>query len=135
MLIAACRGKLYFGEQTADEKKGTAEGLDETIRARTTKRCNKISMIPKPLKRVSQPQGIQKSSHPSRSTARLGAGHTSMQSCAKSAIAFSRRQMHDAECLAMKLTNELKSMKDIMGDMLRSELCLTTSLRYKVNEV
>jgi hypothetical protein len=29
----------------------------------------------------------------------------------------------------------LKSMKDIVDDMLRSEFCLNTSLRYKVNEV
>ncbi|KAF7827737.1 uncharacterized protein G2W53_018901 [Senna tora] len=135
MMIAECRGKLNFDEQTEDEKKGSTEGITEITRAQFTKRCNKISMIPKPFKRVSPPQGVQKSSNPSRSAARLGSGHTSMQSCAKRAISFSKRQMQDAEFLAMKLTNELKSMKDIMDDMLRSELCLTTSLRYKVNEV
>ncbi|KAI9088678.1 hypothetical protein K1719_029792 [Acacia pycnantha] len=129
-----CKGKLFFGEQTDDEKKDTAEELDVIEGARFTKHCNKIRKIPKPVKRVSLPQGVQKSSFPSRSASRLSTGLTSMQSCARSAILFSQRQMHDAECLAMKLTNELKSMKDIMATMLRSELCLTTPLRYKVNE-
>ncbi|XP_054823755.1 uncharacterized protein LOC129321853 isoform X2 [Prosopis cineraria] len=129
-----CKGKLFFGEQTDDEKKDTIEELNEIVGARFTKHCNKIRKIPKPLKRVSHPQGVQKSSLPSRSAYRVSTGPSSLQSCAKNAISFSKRQMHDAECLAMKLTNELKSMKDIMTAMLRSELCLTTPLRYKVNE-
>lgn len=134
-MFAACKGKLFFGEQTDDYKKDTTEEFDVTVGARFTNHCNKIRKIPKPLKRVSQPQGIQKSSLPSRSASRHGNGLTSMQSCAKNAILFSQIQMQDAECLAMKLTNELKSMKDIMAAMLRSELCVTTPLRYKVNEV
>ncbi|XP_028758147.1 uncharacterized protein LOC114717220 [Neltuma alba] len=129
-----CKGKLFFGEQTDDEKKDTTEELDEIVGARFTKHCNKIRKIPKPLKRVTRPQAVQKSSLPSRSANSLSTGLTSMQSCAKNAISFSKRQMQDVECLAMKLANELKSMKDIMGAMLRSELCLTTPLRYKVNE-
>lgn len=135
MMIAECKGKLNFGEQTDKEKQGNTEGVNKITEAPFTKRCNKIRMIPGPVKRVSHPQGVQKSSLPLRSAARLSTGQISMKSCAKSAISFSKQQMYDAECLTMKLTNELKSMKDIMADMMRSELCLTTSLRYKLNEV
>ncbi|KAK7350075.1 hypothetical protein VNO77_08166 [Canavalia gladiata] len=125
-----CRGKLRFIEQT-DKKNGKAEGLDDTMKAQFTDNPNKVSVIPRTFKRVSHHKGISKI-HSSRPATRLGCN--SVQSCSKSAIAFTQQQMHDVECLAMKLTKELKSMKDIVDDMLRSEFCLNTSLRHKVNE-
>ncbi|QCE04352.1 hypothetical protein DEO72_LG8g2388 [Vigna unguiculata] len=120
--------QIYFSEQTDNR---TAEGCDDITGARFTDIPNKISVIPR-TKRVSHPKGISKIPHSSRQATRLGC--SSVQSCSKSAIAFTQQQMHDAECLAMKLTKELKSMKDIVDDMLRSEFCLNTSLRHKVNE-
>ncbi|KAL2667650.1 hypothetical protein AAZV13_01G080900 [Glycine max] len=125
-----CKEKLYFSEKT-DKMNSTAEGLDDITGARLTDIFNKISVIPR-SKRVSQPRGISKNAHSSRQATRIGCN--SVQSCSKSAIAFTQQQMHDAECLAMRLTKELKSMKDIVDDMLRSEFCLNTSLRHKVNE-
>ncbi|CAJ1949353.1 unnamed protein product [Sphenostylis stenocarpa] len=129
-MIAGFKGKTYFSEQT-DKMNGTAEGCDDITGARFTDIPNKISIISR-TKRVSHPKGISKIPHSSRQATRLGC--SSVQSCSKSAIAFTQQQMHDAECLAMKLTKELKSMKDIVDDMLRSEFCLNTSLRHKVNE-
>ena len=127
-MVVECRGKLYYGEHT--DKNG-AEGLNDIMRPGFTDNPNKVSITPKTFKRGSHPKGIFKSA--SRPANRLGCN--SVQSCSKSAIAFSKQQMHDVECLTMKLTRELKSMKDIVDDMLRSEFCLNTSLRYKVNEV
>ncbi|KAI4316804.1 hypothetical protein L6164_024747 [Bauhinia variegata] len=127
-----CRGKLSFGKHT--DENGTAEGANEISRAICTNNPNKIGMKPKTFKRGSPPKGILKTPHPSRLAPRLSTGCASVQSCSESAIAFSKQQMHGFECLAMKLTKELKSMRDIMNDMLRSEFCLNTSLRYKVNE-
>ncbi|KAK7390478.1 hypothetical protein VNO78_25784 [Psophocarpus tetragonolobus] len=125
-----CKGKLYFSEPT-DKMNVTTEGLDVIRGARFADVPSKISVIPR-TKRVSNPKGISKNPHSSRQASRLGCN--TVQSCSKSAIAFTQQQMHDVECLATKLTKELKSMKDIMDEMLRSEFCLNTSLRHKVNE-
>ncbi|XP_061376349.1 uncharacterized protein LOC133318380 [Gastrolobium bilobum] len=126
-----CRGKLYLTEQT-DKKNVAAEGLDDIMRAGFTNNPNKTSVTLKTYKRGPHPKCIFKIPHSSHPATHIGC--SSLQSCSKSAIAFSKQQMRDAECLAVKLTKELNSMKDIMDDMLRSEFCLNTSLRYKVNE-
>ncbi|KAE9592042.1 hypothetical protein Lalb_Chr19g0125071 [Lupinus albus] len=127
MMVAECKEKLYAGEQTG-KKKCTASGLDETRRARFV---DKVSNRTKTFKGGFHPKGILKS--PNRS--RLSTECSSLQSCPYSTtVAFSKRQMHDFEMLTNKLTKELKSMKGLMDDMLRSEFCLNTSLRYKVNE-
>ncbi|GAU29690.1 hypothetical protein TSUD_264260 [Trifolium subterraneum] len=118
-------------EQT--DKNGDAEGLNDITRTQVINSPKKIRVIPpKPSKSSSNLKGIPKSRNSSRSATHVGC--STLQNCSKSAIAFSKQQMNDAECLAMKLTKELKSMKDIMDAMLRSEFCLNTSLRYKVNE-
>ncbi|QHO53901.1 uncharacterized protein DS421_2g52040 [Arachis hypogaea] len=128
LMHSSCKGKLQYGEQT--NKSDADEGLNGNMRSGFTDSPDKIIITPKTSKRGSQPKGIFKS--PPRPANRIG--FNSVQSCSKSAIAFSQQQMHDVECLTMKLTKELKSMKEIVDDMLRSEFCLNTSLRYKVNE-
>ncbi|KAK7256808.1 hypothetical protein RIF29_30309 [Crotalaria pallida] len=121
-----CKEKLYFGEQT-DKKNGIVEGLNETTRA--------VSTSSKTFKSGFQPNGILKIPCPSRPAPRLSTECSSVHSSSNStAIAFSKRQMHQVESLTTRLTKELKAMKDIVDDMLRSEFCLNTSLRYKVNE-
>ncbi|CAL0304468.1 unnamed protein product [Lupinus luteus] len=128
-----CREKLYIGEHSG-KKKGTASGPDETRRARFVDNPKKVSNSTKTFKGGFHPKGILKFPHRSRSE-RDSIGCSSLQSCPYStSISFSKRQMHDFETLTMKLTKELKSMKVIVDDMLRSEFCLNTSLRYKVNE-
>lgn len=132
-MIAECKGKLNFSQQ-ADKMNCTAEeGLDDVTGAQFTDIPKKITVIPRSSKRVSPRKGISKIPHSSRQASRPGCN--TVQSCSESAIAFTQQQMHDVECLAMKLTKELKSMKDIVDDMLRSEFCLNTPLRHKVNEV
>ncbi|CAJ2655853.1 unnamed protein product [Trifolium pratense] len=125
------KGALQFTEQT--DENSDAEGLNDITRPQVINSPKKIRVIPpKPSKSSSNLKGVSKIRSSSRSATHMGC--STLQNCSKSAIAFSKQQMNDAECLAMKLTKELKSMKDIVDDMLRSEFCLNTSLRYKVNE-
>ncbi|XP_024638279.1 uncharacterized protein [Medicago truncatula] len=125
-----CKGKLQFTEPT--DKNGDAERPSVVSRTAVTNNPNKNRVIPKTSRSGSNLQGASKIRNSSRSATHLGC--STLQNCSKSAIAFSKQQMHDAESLTMKLTKELNSMKEIMDDMLRSEFCLNTSLRYKVNE-
>ncbi|PIN06979.1 hypothetical protein CDL12_20467 [Handroanthus impetiginosus] len=71
----------------------------------------------------------------SRSLPNPGTGCMSIQSCSESAIAFSQRQMQDMESLAMKLMNELKSMKDIVEQKLLFEAYRNVSLKNDADEV
>ncbi|MED6151426.1 hypothetical protein PIB30_082362 [Stylosanthes scabra] len=123
----SCKGKLQYGEQTSEND--ADEGLNDNMRPGFIDSQDKVIITPKTSKRVSQPKGILKSPRPA---SRLG--FNSVQSCSESAIAFSQLHMKDVESLIMTLTEELKSMKEILDDMLRSEFCLNTSLRYKVNK-
>ncbi|CAL0302672.1 unnamed protein product [Lupinus luteus] len=111
--LSKCRGKLDFGEQT--DKNGTAEGFDETTKARSVDNPKETKFSTKAF--------------------RLRREFKSLQSSPNStSIAFVKRQMRDGEMLTTRLTKELKSLRDIVEDMLRSEFCLNTPLRYKVNE-
>ncbi|MED6222222.1 hypothetical protein PIB30_062313 [Stylosanthes scabra] len=121
----SCKGKLQYGEQTSEND--ADEGLNDNMRPGFTDSQDKVIITPKTSKRVSQPKGILKSPRPA---SRLGFNF--VQRCSKSVIAFSKLQMKDVEGMTMKLTEQLKSMTEILDDMLRSEFCLNTSLRRKV---
>ncbi|GAA0148879.1 hypothetical protein LIER_08199 [Lithospermum erythrorhizon] len=71
----------------------------------------------------------------SRSLPSINTGCTSVKSCSKGAIAFSQRQMHDADSLAGKLLNELKSMKEIIEQKLLLNSCRNLSSRKDADEV
>ncbi|MED6210626.1 hypothetical protein PIB30_065942 [Stylosanthes scabra] len=120
----SCKGKLQYGEQTSEND--ADEGLNDNMRPGFTDSQDKVIITPKTSKRVSQPKGTLKSPRPA---SRLG--FNSVQSCSESAIAFSKQQMKDVESLTMKLTKQVKSMKEILDDMLQ-EFCLNTSLRHKI---
>ncbi|KAG7029375.1 hypothetical protein SDJN02_07713, partial [Cucurbita argyrosperma subsp. argyrosperma] len=60
---------------------------------------------------------------------------TAVQNCSDSAIAFTQRQMQDIECLALKLTNQLTSMKAIVDDRLHVEGNQATSFKFNTDEV
>ncbi|XP_031109988.1 uncharacterized protein LOC116014119 isoform X2 [Ipomoea triloba] len=71
----------------------------------------------------------------SRSLPHLSTGCTSIDSCSESAIAFSQRQMHDFESLAMKLMDELKSMKEMVEEKLLFEAYRNAYLKNEADEV
>ncbi|KAL3840311.1 hypothetical protein ACJIZ3_024902 [Penstemon smallii] len=62
-------------------------------------------------------------------------GCSSVQGCSESAVAFSERQMHDMETLAVKLINELNSMKDMVEQKLLFESYRSVSLKNDADEV
>ncbi|XP_057458954.1 uncharacterized protein LOC130749592 [Lotus japonicus] len=124
------RSRLYFLAQSI--KNGAAKGPNDIMGAGFTDNPNKISARAKTFQGVSHSKGTSRIPHSSRPATRRDC--SSEQSFPNNAITFTKRQMQDTECIALKLTKELKSMKDILDDMLRSQFCLNTSLRHKVNE-
>ncbi|KAL0360694.1 UNVERIFIED_CONTAM: hypothetical protein Sradi_3753900 [Sesamum radiatum] len=95
--------------------------------------------------KVISPRHVMKKSHVakgnlegprfSRTLPNLSTGCTSIEGCSESAIAFSQRQIHDMESLAVKLIDELKSMKDIVEQKLLFEAYRNVSLKNNADEV
>ncbi|KAL0323115.1 UNVERIFIED_CONTAM: hypothetical protein Sangu_1930800 [Sesamum angustifolium] len=135
-----CKGKL-FDKQT--EKKSSPVRL-EPHRARLTIKHGGQGQVGQRKVIISSRDIIKKSKNAklnlegprfSRTLPNLSAGCTSIQGCSESAIAFSQRQMQDMESLAVKLMNELKSMKDIVEQKLLFEAYRSASLRSDADEV
>ncbi|KAL0369069.1 UNVERIFIED_CONTAM: hypothetical protein Scaly_1125800 [Sesamum calycinum] len=135
-----CKGKL-FDKQT--EKKSSPV-RPEFHRARLTIKHGGQGQVGQRKIIISSRDIIKKSKNAklnlegprfSRTLPNLSAGCTSIQGCSESAIAFSQRQMQDMESLAVKLMNELKSMKDIVEQKLLFEAYRSASLRSDADEV
>ncbi|XP_015884620.3 uncharacterized protein LOC107420233 [Ziziphus jujuba] len=128
--------KLCFGKQIENATKIHNTKVPEQVRRiRFSIKPKHIVMKPKNEKGHSRSKGIPKVPHFSQAVPPIGTECNSIQSCSQSAIAFSERQMHDIECLATKLTDELKTMKEIVEERLWSEAYPGTSLKYNANEV
>ncbi|CAI9116723.1 OLC1v1017952C1 [Oldenlandia corymbosa var. corymbosa] len=85
--------------------------------------------------RTSPPKGNLEGPRMTRALPGVNTGSTSIQGCSESAIAFSQRQMQDIEALAMKLMDELKSMKDIVEEKLLFESYRNPSSKHDAEEV
>lgn len=151
--LSECKEKLTFAGHEDSERSCLADA-STTKDSEGSPRPNqaKVFIGPKQIakrlkigKRSSPPKGnLGKRSSPlkgnlegprlSRSLPQLSTG-TSIKRCSESAIAFSQRQMHDIESLALKLMNELKSMKDMVEDKLLFEAYRTSSLKNDADEV
>ncbi|MCL7027241.1 hypothetical protein MKW94_012238 [Papaver nudicaule] len=59
----------------------------------------------------------------------------SVATCADKAVAFTQRQMHDIEGLAMMLMKHLKSMKEVVEQSLQTDSCSSTQLKYNINKM
>ncbi|EFH52642.1 hypothetical protein ARALYDRAFT_324194 [Arabidopsis lyrata subsp. lyrata] len=114
------RGKLYFSSQNS-HRILKAQGLD-TI--------DRVEIIP------GSKQAIQKASNKTRQRAThkfprrgtqaakaqpFSTGCASIQGCSQKAIAFSQGQLCDFQCVAARLTKELKSMRQITKRCLQAE--------------
>lgn len=149
-----CKEKLSFAEHEDSKRSPLAdasttkesEGSPQLNKAKVFIRPNQITRRLKIEKRSSPPKGnLEKRSCPpkgnlegprlSRSLPQLSTGCTSIKRCSESAIAFSQRQMHDIESLALKLMNEMKSMKDMVEEKLLFEAYRTSSLKNDADEV
>ncbi|PIN08866.1 hypothetical protein CDL12_18552 [Handroanthus impetiginosus] len=111
---------------------------EKLFEKQTRKKCSrrKVSINPRRVINKSQvAKGNIESSRFSRTLPNLSSGCMSIQGCSESAIAFSQRQMHDMESLAVKLMEELKTMKDIVEQKLLFEAYRNVSLKNDADEV
>ncbi|KAL3505286.1 hypothetical protein ACH5RR_035127 [Cinchona calisaya] len=140
-----CKENLHDVKQT--ENKSSCEGSDKLVNVSKSPKVSaavsrtKLILSPSQLRRkmknlkTSPPKCNLEGPRLSRSLPSVSTGCTSVQGCSESAIAFSRRQMHDIESLAMKLMGELKSMKDIVEEKLLFEAYCNVSLKNDADEV
>ncbi|XP_074354439.1 uncharacterized protein LOC141693293 [Apium graveolens] len=77
----------------------------------------------------------KKGSRYTHSTPGLCSGKTSLETFREGVIAFSQRQMHDIESIAVKLMTELNSMKDIMEQKKFDDADRCTSMKNDAVEV
>ncbi|XP_047329298.1 uncharacterized protein LOC124932676 [Impatiens glandulifera] len=139
-----CKEKLYFRNRQKNEtlpgKVGFPGNSNEERECK--RKGNKITISSKQIYKKhckdwkgSQPNSNQKISQNFHSPSGLSTGPTSMQSWSESAVKFSQRQMQDMDCLAKKLMQELKSMKDIVEGSLNSEATHATASQMNTDEV
>ncbi|GFP92679.1 hypothetical protein PHJA_001412100 [Phtheirospermum japonicum] len=135
-----CKGKL-FEEQTAKKSSslGSAVQNDKaTVNNRRPDKVRQRKAIISPRHNINKSQiskGNLEGPRFSRTLPNLSTECASIQSCSESAVAFSKQQMHDMESLAVKLMNELKSMKDIVEQKLLFEAYRNVSLKNDADEV
>ncbi|XP_047964979.1 uncharacterized protein LOC125209419 [Salvia hispanica] len=116
--------------EVRDEKKNVNQRLPGRVSQR------KFVICPRNIRKRSLiPKGNLEGPRFLRTLPNLSTGCTSVQGCSESAVAFSQRQMHDMESVALKLMNELKSMKDIVEQKLLFEAYRNASLKNDADEV
>ena len=124
LFILACSGKPYSNQ--IKYRDGSAEERDQMKRVYSdTYHKQKI--------RKSKKRSLHSASTTVVPQASIRS--TAVQNCSDSAIAFTQRQMQDIECLALKLTNQLTSMKAIVDDRLHVEGNQATSFKFNTDEV
>ncbi|XP_010254898.1 PREDICTED: uncharacterized protein LOC104595734 isoform X2 [Nelumbo nucifera] len=126
--LPKCREKLCSGKWIKNKASLVGSGLEgaevTAVPVRIVKKQkNDINGCS-----ASIPKGILKAPH-------ADSVCTSVHACAQDAIQFSQRQMHDIESLAILLTKELNSMKNIVEERLQCEVFSSSYSKYTVDEV
>ncbi|CAI9771437.1 unnamed protein product [Fraxinus pennsylvanica] len=139
-----CKGKLWIEKQNENVLSGRSDiehsKITESIGEPVVRSQRKVFINPRQILKKSQnfkaslPKGNLEGPRFSRTLPNFSTG-CSTKGCSESAIAFSQRQMHDIESLAMKLMNELKFVKDIVEEKLLFEAYRNTSLKNDAEEV
>lgn len=111
-----CKGKLRFGKQIDVKTSSIRSNMQTTKRPKTSK-------------------GILNGTQLSRALPLVNSGCISVHKCSESAIKFSKRQMQDIEGLMMMLTQELKSMKNIVEETLNTDSFPDNSLNFNGDDV
>lgn len=140
-VVPECKGLLCFEKQT--ENKASSVEADIQHRKMTENHGGHVQVSQRKVitnqrqifKKSQKYKGNLEDSRFSHAPPNLSTACTSTKSCSASAIAFSQQQMHDTESLAVKLLNELKSMKDIVEEKLLFEAYRKNSLKNDVDEV
>ncbi|KAI3464975.1 hypothetical protein Pfo_021638 [Paulownia fortunei] len=135
-----CKGKL-LEKQTGKKASFLRSDIQYdtiTVNHRRPRQVSQRKVIISPrhiIKKSQIAKGNLEGPRFSRALPNLSTGCTSIQGCSESAVVFSQRQMHHMESLAMKLMNELKSMKDIVEQKLLFEAYRNVSLKNDADEV
>ncbi|XP_022875427.1 uncharacterized protein LOC111393891 [Olea europaea var. sylvestris] len=139
-----CKGKFWLENQDENVHSGRSDiehsKITERIGEPVVRSQRKVFINPRQILKKSQnckaslPKGNLEGPRFSRTLPNFSTG-CSTKGCSESAIAFSQRQMHDIESLAMKLMTELKSMKDIVEEKLLFEAYRNTALKNDAEEV
>ncbi|KAG6401004.1 hypothetical protein SASPL_137849 [Salvia splendens] len=135
-----CKEKLFENQTGKKPSSPRLEVRDEkkTVNQRLPGRVSqrKFVICPRNIRKRSLiAKGNLEGPRFSRTLPNLSTGCTSVQGCSESVVAFSQRQMHDMESVALKLMNELKSMKDIVEQKLLFEAYRNASLKNDADEV
>ncbi|KAH6765045.1 hypothetical protein C2S51_016294 [Perilla frutescens var. frutescens] len=135
-----CKGKL-FENQTAKKPSSQRSEIQydkKSVNHTLPEQVSQPKVIISPrrvIKRSQIAKGNLEGPRFSRTLPNLSTGCTSVQGCSESAVAFSQRQMHDMESIAVKLMNELKSMKDFVEQKMLFEAYRNVSLKNDADEV
>ncbi|KAL2471764.1 Uncharacterized protein Adt_39900 [Abeliophyllum distichum] len=140
-----CKGKLWLENQNENVSSVRSDiehaKITENIGEPAAGSQRKVIINPRQIWKKSQnckaslSRGNLEGPRFSRALPNLSTDCTSIKGCSESAIAFSQRQKHDIESLAMKLMNELKFMKDIIQEKLVFDAYRNISLRNDAEEV
>lgn len=135
-----CEEKLFENEtgKKSSSLRSEVQDDEKTVNHRLPGQVSQRKFVISP-RRISKRSQIAKGNLEgprfSRALPNLSTGCTSVQGCSESAVAFSQRQMQDMESVALKLMNELKSMKDIVEQKLLFEAYRNASLKNDADEV
>ncbi|EOA23551.1 hypothetical protein CARUB_v10016745mg [Capsella rubella] len=118
------KGKLYFSSQNS-HRILKAQGLDN---------IDRVEIIPSTKQAIQKAKNNTRQAKYQRATNKFprrdtqatkaqpfSTGCNSIQVCSQKAIAFSQGQMRDFQCVAARLTKELKSMRKITKRCLQAE--------------
>ncbi|XP_077233596.1 uncharacterized protein LOC143875896 isoform X2 [Tasmannia lanceolata] len=119
---------LHLSRAGPEEGEGH-EVMMSPVKIKKKSKNNKHGCLP------SVNKSILKSSHLSCTSSCACTDCSFVHMHAQKAIAFSQRQMHDIECLAMKLVKGLKSMKVVMDETILSEASPSTSSKFTPDEI
>ncbi|XP_047978022.1 uncharacterized protein LOC125219965 isoform X1 [Salvia hispanica] len=135
-----CEEKLFENEtgKKSSSLRSEVQDDEKTVNHRLPGQVSQRKFVISP-RRISKRSQIAKGNLEgprfSRALPNLSTGCTSVQGCSESAVAFSQRQMQDMESVALKLMNELKSMKDIVEQKLLFEAYRNASLKNDADEI
>lgn len=135
-----CKGKLFENQtrKKPSHLRSEVQYDKKTINHRLPGQVSQQKVVISPrrvIKRSQIAKGNLEGPRFSRTLPNLSTGCTSVKGCSESAVAFSQRQLHDMESIAVKLMNELKSMKDIVEQKLLFEAYRNVSLKNDADEV
>lgn len=142
--LTACKLKRKYTESKhpAEHPHMASSSIDKNSKASAQVCQAKVIIDPnetakrlKERRKGSPPDGNVECHRLSQSLPQFSTGFTSVQHFSASAIAFSERQMHDIESLAVKLMKELNSMKDIVEGQLQFKACSSASLKNEEDKV